>query len=134
MAAQNAQAYAQKYEYDRIMTASPGELVLYLYEGAIKFCNMAAEAVERREIEKAHNNIIKTQKIIEEFRNTLDMKYPVAEELDKVYVYLLERLVEANVGKDAEILKEVTRHLRSMRDNWKEVMKAVAREQAYARM
>ena len=114
--------YAQ-YEKNKIMTASPAELTLMLYEGAIKFCNIAIMAIEQKDNDKAHANIMKTQRILEEFRNTLDRKYPVWEDFDRVYVYLLQRLFEANVAKDTEILKEVNTHLRSMRDTWKEVMK-----------
>jgi flagellar protein FliS len=94
-----------------------------LYEGAIKFCNIAILGIEQNDMEKAHKNIMKTQRIIEEFRNTLDHKYPVWEDFDRVYVYLLQRLFDANVHKDKEILEEVNTHLRSMRDTWKEVMK-----------
>ncbi len=113
----------EQYNRNKILQASPAEVTLMLYEGAIKFCNMAIMGIEQKDIEKAHNNIIKTQRIIEEFRNTLDRKYPVWEDFDRVYVYLLRRLFEANISKDAEILKEVNTHLRSMRDTWKEVMK-----------
>ena len=80
-------------------------------------------AIENNEMEKAHNNIMKTQRIIEEFRNTLDRQYEVAEDFDRIYVYVLRRLFEANVRKDKEILEEVNGHLRSVRDTWKEVMK-----------
>ena len=114
--------YAQ-YEKNKIMTASPAELTLMLYEGAIKFCNIAIIAIEQKDNDKAHANIMKTQRILEEFRNTLDRRYPVWEDFDRVYVYLLQRLFEANVAKDTEILEEVNTHLRSMRDTWKEVMK-----------
>ncbi len=113
----------EQYNRNKILQASPAEVTLMLYEGAIKFCNIAIMGIEQKDIEKAHVNIIKTQRIIEEFRNTLDRKYPVWEDFDRVYVYLLRRLFEANVSKDAEILKEVNTHLRSMRDTWKEVMK-----------
>ena len=112
-----------EYTANKILSASPAEVTLMLYEGAIKFCNMAIIAIENGEIEKAHVNIKKTQRIIEEFRNTLDHKYEVAEEFDKIYVYLLRRLLDANVKKDKEILEEVNMHLRSVRDTWKEVMK-----------
>lgn len=122
-----ANPYAQ-YKNSKILTASPAELTLMLYEGAIKFGNIAIEAIENKEIEKAHNNIIRVQKIIDEFRATLNRKYPVAEEFDKIYRYLLRRLLEANASKDPEIMKEVVEHLRSMRDNWKEVMKKVKEE------
>lgn len=115
-------AYAQ-YNNSKILTASPAELTLMLYDGAIKFCNIAIVAVEQKDIEKAHINIQKTQRIIEHFRLTLDMKYEVAKDFDRVYEYLVGRLVQANVKKDEEILKEVLDHLHSMRDTWKEVMR-----------
>ncbi len=119
---QTQNPYAQ-YNKSKILTASPAELTLMLYEGAIKFCNIAIMGIEQNDMEKAHANIMKTQRIIEEFRNTLDHKYPVWEDFDRVYVYILQRLFEANVKKDKEILEEVNTHLRSMRDTWKEVMK-----------
>ena len=111
------------YNNSKIMTASPAELTLMLYEGAIKFCNIAIVAVEKKDIEKAHNNILKVENIISEFQATLDHKYAVAEDFDNVYRYLQERLVQANIKKDKEILEEVLGHLRTMRDTWKEVMK-----------
>ena len=114
-------AYEQ-YNNSKILTASPAELTLMLYDGAIKFCNIAIMGIEQKDVQKAHDNIVKVQRIIDEFRSTLDHKYPVAEDFDRVYVYILRRLFEANVKKDKEILEEVLVHLRSMRDTWKEVM------------
>ena len=115
-------AYSQ-YNNSKVLTASPAELTLMLYEGAIKFCNIAIVAVEQKDIEKAHIHIIKVERIIDYFRQTLDMSYPVAEDFERVYSYLSQRLVEANIKKDKEILEEVNGHLRSMRDTWKEVMR-----------
>ncbi|GFI30982.1 MAG: flagellar export chaperone FliS [Lachnospiraceae bacterium] len=110
------------YAKNKILTASPAELTLMLYEGAIKFCNIAIAAIEEKDIEKAHNNITKVENIIAEFLSTLDHKYPVAQDFENVYNYLMERLLEANLKKDKEILEEVLTHLRTMRDTWKEVM------------
>lgn len=115
-------AYAQ-YNNNKVMTASPGELTLMLYDGAIRFCNIAETAIEVRDIQKAHNNIIKAQKIIDYLRQTLDMKYQVAEDFERIYVYLSERLIEANLHKDLAVLQEVNGHLHAVRDNWKEVMR-----------
>lgn len=115
-------AYAQ-YNNSKVLTASPGELTLMLYEGAIKFCNIAIAAVEQKDIEKAHIHIVKVEKIIDYLRQTLDMKYPVAQDFERIYSYLSQRLVEANIKKDTEILEEVNGHLRSVRDTWKEVMR-----------
>ncbi len=120
MAMQNA--YAQ-YNNNKIMTASPAELTLMLYEGAIKFCNIAIEAIGRKDIAKAHKNIVKVENIIDYLRTTLDMKYPVAQDFERMYVYIHKRLIEANTKKDTAILEEVNGHLRSIRDTWKQVMR-----------
>lgn len=120
MAVQNPYA---KYNDSKVLTATPAELTLMLYEGALKFCNIAIMGIEQKDIQKAHNNIVKVQKIIDEFRATLDMKYPVAKDFDRVYVYLQKRLIDANMTKDKEIMEEIATHIRSMRDTWKEVMR-----------
>ena len=117
---------AQMYQKNAVQTASPAKLTLMLYDGAVKFTNIAIEAIEAGDIEKAHNNIVKAQNIIVEFRSTLDMKYPVAKDFDVVYDYIYRRLVEANMKKDKDILEEVLGHLRTMRDTWKEVMAKTA--------
>ncbi len=115
-------AYEQ-YNNNKVMMASPAELTLMLYDGAIKFCNIAIVGIEKNDIEKTHKNIVKVEKIIQYLRETLDMKYPVAQEFENIYVYLNRRLLEANLKKDKEILEEVCGHLRSVRDTWKEVMR-----------
>ncbi len=116
------QGYAA-YANNKVMTASPAELTLMLYEGAIKFSNLALVGIEEKNIQKAHDNIMKVERIIEEFQTTLDHKYPVAKNFDEVYSYLMLRLREANLKKDREIMEEVLEHLRTMRDTWKEVMR-----------
>lgn len=119
-------AYAQ-YKNNKVLTASPAELTLMLYEGAIKFCNVAMMAIDNKDIPKAYTNIVKAEKIIDYLRVTLDMKYPVAQDFENIYSYLAGRLVEANIKKDKEILVEVHGHLSSVRDTWKEVMR-ISRE------
>lgn len=116
------QGYAA-YANNKVNTASPADLVLMLYEGAIKFCNIAIVAIGNKDIQKAHDNIMKVERIIQEFQITLNHKYATAKDFDEVYTYLMHRLREANMKKDAEILEEVLKHLRTMRDTWKEVMK-----------
>lgn len=115
-------AYAQ-YNNSRVLTASPAELTLMLYDGAIKFCNIAIVGIECGDVQKAHTNIVKVENIIDYLRQTLDMKYAVAQDFERMYMYLGQRLVEGNLKKDKEILEEVNTHLRSIRDTWKEVMR-----------
>ena len=115
------QAYAE-YNRNKVLTASPAELTLILYEGAIKFCNIAIIGLEQNNMEKTHNNIVKVENIIEEFQATLNHKYPVAEDFDKIYRYIYDLLIEANIKKDKELLERALDELRGMRDTWKEVM------------
>ena len=115
-------AYTQ-YNNSKVQTATPAELTLMLYDGAIKFCNIAIDAVEQKNVSKAHTNIVKVENIISYLRNTLDMKYAVSKEYERMYDYIQRRLVEANLKKDAEILKEVNEHMREIRITWKEVMR-----------
>jgi len=115
-------AYAQ-YKNSKVLTASPAELTLMLYDGAIKFCNIAIEGCREKNIEKAHIHIVKVEKIIDYLRLTLDMKYPVAQEYEKIYSYLGSRLTQATIKKDPEILEEINTHLHSVRNTWVEVMR-----------
>ncbi|GKX28475.1 flagellar export chaperone FliS [Vallitalea longa] len=112
-----------KYQNNAILTASPQELTLMLYNGAIKFCNQAIEAIDDKEMEKTHNYITRVEDIIQEFIITLDDKYPVSKNFKTMYNYINERLIEANVNKDKEVLEEVLGLLRELRDTWKEAMK-----------
>ena len=114
----------QQYANNKVMTSSPAELTLMLYEGAIKFINIALGSIEEKDIQKAHTNIIKTERIIDYLRNTLDMKYAVAQDFENMYSYIARRLVEANLTKDREIIGEINEHMHAIRDNWVQVMRA----------
>ncbi|MEG2440411.1 MAG: flagellar export chaperone FliS [Acetivibrio sp.] len=114
---------AMAYKNTNINTASPAELTLMLYDGAIKFCNIAAMALEKKDYEKCNYNIQKAKKIIVEFRSTLDFKYEVAKDFDRVYDYIYWILTQANIKKDPELLEEGLKRIREMRDTWKQIMK-----------
>ena len=114
---------AQAYGARKVETATPAELTLTLYEGTIKFCNIAMGAIEKKDYEKANINIQKARKIIVELQTTLDHKYPVAEDFDRIYDYIFHKLVQANIKKDPEILEEALVELRDLRDAWKEIMR-----------
>lgn len=111
------------YQRNAILTATPPELTLMLYEGAIKFCNIGILSIEKNDYEKANTNIKKAQAIITELRVTLDRKYPVWEDFERVYDYIYRRLVEGNIHKDIEIIEDALKYIREMRDTWKEVMR-----------
>lgn len=116
----------QQYQQNTIFTASKAELTLMLYNGAVKFCNVAMEAIEQNNMAKAHENIIKAENIIEELRITLDKKYPIANEIDRLYEYIYNLLVQANMKKDIKLLEEAKHFIREFRDVWQEAMKVRA--------
>ena len=113
---------AKAYGNNRIETATPAELTLMLYEGAVKFCNIAIVGLEKNDYEKVNTNIQKCRNIIVELTSTLNMKYPVAEHFKRMYDYIFALLTEANMKKDMELLERALEELRGMRDVWKEVM------------
>ena len=116
-----ASVYAN-YANQKVLGATPAELTLMLYDGAIKFCNIAESAIEKKDVEKVHQNLLRAERIIEYLRATLDMKYPVAQDFDNMYSYIYKRLVEVNVTKEVEILQEINGHLHAIRDTWVQVM------------
>ncbi len=117
-----ANPYGRMLE-DSIMTASKDELTLMLYDGALKFCNQAIMAIEKKDMSKAHSLIIRIEDIIREFQVTLNHDYEISKQLDPLYDYMYRRLVDANVEKNIEILNEVRDLIRDFRDMWKEAMK-----------
>lgn len=111
------------YQRNAILTASPAELTLMLYEGVIKFGNMAIMAIEKDDFEKKNTYLKKAQAIIVELRSTLDHKYPVWEDFDRVYEFIYNQLVDANINNDKEAAECALQYTREMRDTWKEVMR-----------
>lgn len=113
---------AAAYQNSKILTASGADLTLMLYEGAIKFCNLALIGFEKKDIMKINTNIQKAEKVITELQVTLDRRYPVANDFDNVYKYIQGKLFQANIKKDPELLEEALNQIRDMRDIWKQVM------------
>ncbi len=102
--------------------APPQELTLMLYNGAIKFANQAMLAIDEKNISKAHQLILRTSDIITELNITLDMQYEISKNLRSLYVFILERLIDANVKKDKQYIAEALEIITQLRDTWKEAM------------
>ncbi|WP_342470150.1 flagellar export chaperone FliS [Ureibacillus sp. FSL K6-3587] len=128
MALQNT-AY-NAYKQNSINTASPGELTLMLYNGCIKFLNVAKKAIEEKHMEEKNVNLQKAQNIINELMVTLNMDYEISKQILPLYEYMNRRLVEANIKNDPEIVEEVIGLATEFRDTWKEVIK-LNRQQHY---
>ena len=112
-----------QYQQNSILTATPEELTLMLYNGCIKAIRFAQVSIDDKNHEKTNFYICKAEAIIRELRNTLDMKYEISENLYNLYTYFLNRLIEANVKKDKSILEEVLHFVEEIRDTWSQAMK-----------
>lgn len=111
------------YKQNSIFTASPEDLTLMLYNGLIKFIMLSQRAIEDKDIQKAHESIMRAQDILTEFKVTLDMQYELSQGLSLLYDYMLDRLFEANIKKDTGILAEVLHFAKDLRDTWAQAMK-----------
>ena len=122
--------YVNQYKQNAVLTASPETILIMLYDGAINFLLRAKIAIEDKDIDQTHLYITKTQKIIREFMDTLDMDTAgeIGENLYRLYEYLHHRLIQANIKKDTEIVDEVLGHLRSLKQTWEEAIKISSRE------
>ena len=119
----------KQYKENAILTASPEELTMMLYNGLIKFLMTAISGVEEKNNEKTNNNIIRSQDILYELLNSLDMKYEVSYGMQQLYDYMINRLIEANIKKDVIIIKEVLGFSKQFRDTWAEAMKIAKSQQ-----
>lgn len=107
-----------KYLQTTIQTATPAQLLIMLYDGAIRFCRQAIEGIKSSNYAAANENLIKTQNIIKEFMITLDRSNPVSDSLLQLYEYFNMRLIEANLQKNAEPAEEVLSQLIELKETW----------------
>jgi flagellar protein FliS len=118
------------YQTNSVTTASPGELTLMLYNGCLKFIQHAKRDIENKDIQGKNTNIQKAQNIIHELMVTLKMDYEVSKKMMALYEYMKQRLIEANIKNDIEILNEVEDFVTEFRDTWKQVIQ-INRQQQY---
>jgi flagellar protein FliS len=109
----------------KIQTATPEALVAMLYEGSIRFLNQALNALAAKDWHKAHGNIVRAQNIVSELNVSLDKQKggEIAGNLGKIYGYINDRLVEANIKKDPKKISECISILSDLNSAWCEVVK-----------
>ena len=112
----------QSYQQNSVMTASPQELTLMLYNGCLKFIRIAKKAMFEKNIEEKNTNIIKAQAIISELYVTLNQDIEISKNMGQLYEYMNNRLIEANMKNEIEILEEVEGYVIEFRDTWKLLM------------
>ena len=124
----NPNPAAQSYLRTKILTASPEELRLMLYEGAIKFCQQAKQAMTDRDIEASHNALMRAQKIVLELSTSLNHEVApeICDRLSALYTFIYRRLVDANVNKDVKAIEESLKLLDYEKETWQLLMEQTA--------
>ena len=121
----NAANTANAYKQQQIMTASPEELTLMLYNGAIRFVTESIQAIEQNNMEKAHKSNMRAQNIVQELMVTTDTSYEIAKNRLLLEEYILHCLIQGNIKKDIEQLEQAKKLLVEFRDTWVQAMKQV---------
>jgi flagellar protein FliS len=127
----NPQA-AQQYLRTRVLTATPEQLQIMLYDGAIRFCEQAKLGLQTKNLEQLFVNISKAQKIITELLGNLKPElYPeLCQKLSAVYRYVYKRTIEASTEKKMESLQEAIDLLKFQRETWAMLLDQVSRDKA----
>ncbi len=124
----NRKSVTNIYKQQSVMTATPGELTLILYNECIKDINIAVECIKKKNMEKAHNYIKNSQDIVRELNSTLDMRQPIAADMRQLYEFIQYKLLQGNIKKDIEQLNEAKELVEEFRTAWYQVIKKVERE------
>ena len=124
---------AEEYRRQQVLNAPPEQLTLMLYNGCLKFIDEGIVAVEEKQYENANTFLQKAQRIISEFRLTLNMEYEISHQLLPLYNYVYDRLVEGNMKSDTSKLIEAKEIITELRDAWAEAMKKARIERAEAK-
>ena len=123
----NPYASPQAYRESSVLTASPEQLVVMLYDGAGRFLRQAEAALGEGAVEHAHDRMNRGEAIVDELLATLDMDQgQIAERLQAIYVYCKRCLIEARLERDASKVRLVVRLLTELRDAWAQVAAGVA--------
>lgn len=120
----------QSYQQNSILQSTPAELTLLLYNGSLKFLNLAKKGIETNNIEMKNINIQKAQNILRELMITLDLSIPVSKSLQTLYEYMIHQLVEANIKNDINLIDEVMGYISEFKATWKQVIQ-MNRQQQY---
>src|SRR5262245_47469769 len=120
----SVQPYHQ-YQRTQAETASPGELVVMLYKGAIKFLGSARQNLDVGDLEATNRQLLRAQEIILELMISVDVGVgPVARNLFDLYEFMHRHLVQANIRKDERLIEEVEALLRELTPAWEQAVQA----------
>lgn len=116
-------AYSQAYQKTAVTTSDQGKLIVMLYDGAVKFLSLAVEKINRNDSYGAHTNLVKGKSIIAELLASLNLEKggDIAANLQRLYAYMFNELIEANLNKDSSRIVEVVKLLKELRVGWKSI-------------
>lgn len=115
---------SQKYRQQDVLTSNPLELVVMLYDGCIKQLKISALAIEDHNFERANDGMQQAQLILMELVNSLDLRYPIGQDLMELYQFMLTRVSAANADKNPGMLGEVVGLLAGLRESWVTIAKS----------
>ena len=123
---------AQSYLKMRVMTATPEQLQLMLYDGALRFAEQARAGLRERNYEQSYTNIVRVQKILTELTASLkpDVDPDLCRNLSALYTYVYKRLIAANVDHDPAALDESIELLRYQRETWAMLLDKLGKDRA----
>lgn len=110
----------KKYQEKSVNGLTAGELIVLLYEQAIMNLNKAVVMMENHNICETHNSIVKAENIFVYLNESLDMSFPISKDLSSLYKYIYNLLIEANIKKDASLIKSAIKIASDLKDSWKE--------------
>lgn len=116
----------EKYRQSSVQTSSPGQLLIMLFDGAIRFVRSGIEGIESSDLTKASLNLGKAQTIISELSSTLDRSYDISKNLSALYEYINHLLIQANVSKNKGPAVEALGYLKDLKETWVEANKLTA--------
>ncbi len=124
------QDHSGEYLRNAVMTASPEQLHLMLYDGAIRFCRQAKEALSRKDLETSCEKLLRAQRIVVELQNGLKPEVDAAlcDNMARLYSFVYKCLVDANLNRDAEAVDAALRVLEHQRETWQLLMEKLRTE------
>jgi flagellar protein FliS len=116
-------SHSVAYKQQSILTATPGQLVVMLYDGCLRFLHQAAYAMREGNIGESDARLQRAEAIIDELHSTLDMEKGgvVASRLQGIYVFCSRHLLEARMARSPEMIEKVSELLSELRGAWAQI-------------
>ncbi len=114
----------KRYRQTQVETAGPLELIIMMYDGAIRFCNQGKVAIDKKKYNEANKLLQRAQDIVDELNISLNMEAgEIASHLRSLYDFINSKLVEANIKKDPDLITQMVELLAELRSSWVELQK-----------